>query len=430
MTTATSGDIVVDVEKKPGSQVEIRVEAPSAELDRAVDVAVRRIARGLRIPGFRPGKAPAPVVERTVGWDAVRREAIEELIPSLYVRAVEQAGLEPVGDPNVESFEIERHQPVKFTATVTVRPDVDLRDYLSMRVDEPRTEVGDKEVDEAVEEVRRRHAELRDVSRPAQSGDVLRCVLVMRRGEEVLSGPEEERDLELDRERLLPGLADALVGLSAGDEHGFDLTLPEDYSQEDLRGASVHVEARIVTVRERDLPAVDDELAKKDGNAETAEAMREHYRTLLEENARRHDEEHFEQAVLEAFRDSVAVDVPEVMVDSEIDRQVREMELQLAQMGLQFDKYLEYTGTDLAQFRGERREPAAQRVKLQLALDALADSEGLEVEESQVEREEERLTAGRKLTADQRHRIHHAAHADLTRRAAVDRLLEIARGQA
>jgi FKBP-type peptidyl-prolyl cis-trans isomerase (trigger factor) len=199
VTTAAS-DLSVFVERKPGWIVELTVEAPAAELDRALTEAGRKLGARIRIPGFRPGKAPAGLVERAVGWEALRNAAAEELVPRLYGRAVEQEDLDPVGDPSVTLGTVERGQPVKFTAEVAVRPVVDLADYRSLRVDRPHTEIGEAEVDSALEEVRRRFSDLADVSRPAQAGDVLRCTLVMRRGEEVLSGGEE-RDLELDRER-------------------------------------------------------------------------------------------------------------------------------------------------------------------------------------------------------------------------------------
>src|SRR5487761_1146694 len=268
MTTAAS-DLSVFVERKPGWVVELTVEAPSVDLDQALAEASRRLGARLRIPGFRPGRAPAALIERAVGWEALRNAAAEQLIPRLYSRAVEQAALDPVGDPSVTVETVEKGEPVKFTAEVTVRPVVDLGDYRSLRVEEPHTEVGEADVDAALEEVRRRFSELEEVTRPAQAGDVLRCVLVMRRGEEVLSGGEE-RDLELDRDRLVPGLVDALLGLEAGAVRSFPLTLPSDYQQEELRGVTVSAEARILGVRERRLPALDDELGwqRRDGGGD------------------------------------------------------------------------------------------------------------------------------------------------------------------
>ncbi|MGD1053438.1 MAG: trigger factor [Candidatus Dormibacteria bacterium] len=428
MTTAAS-DLSVFVERKPGWIVELTVEAPAAELDRALTEAGRKLGARIRIPGFRPGKAPAGLVERAVGWEALRNAAAEELVPRLYGRAVEQEDLDPVGDPSVTLGTVERGQPVKFTAEVAVRPVVDLADYRSLRVDRPHTEIGEAEVDSALEEVRRRFSDLADVSRPAQAGDVLRCTLVMRRGEEVLSGGEE-RDLELDRERLVPGLVDALIGMTPGDQRQFPLSLPADYQQEELRGVTVEADAHILQIRERVLPPLDDALAVRDGGAETLEQMRDHYRERLVAAAAESDEERFQSDVLKALRDRVKVDLPAAMVERELERELASMEIRLAELGLRFDRYLEYTGGSLDKLKAERRPAAADAVRLELALGALATAEQIEIDELQVDHEVERIAAGRRLSGQERRRLHAAAHTDLLRRAAAERAYEIAAGGA
>jgi trigger factor len=364
-----------------------------------------------------------------VGWEALRNAAAEELIPQLYARAIDQEDLDPVGDPSVTLETVERGQPVKFTAEVTVRPVVDLADYRTLRIDRPHTEIGDSDVDSALEEVRRRFSDLAEVSRPAQAGDVLRCTLVMRRGEEVLSGGEE-RDLELDRERLVPGLVDALLGLTPGEERKFPLALPADYPQEELRGVTVEADTHILAIRERALPPLDDALAQRDGSGETLEEMRDRYRVRLVEAAAESDVEHFQSDVLKALRDRVKVDLPAAMVERELDRELADMEVRLAELGLRFDRYLEYTGGSLEKLRAERRPAAADSVRLELALGALATAEQLDVDESQVEHEVDRIGAGRRLSGQDRRRLHAAAHVDLLRRAAAERAYEIAAGGA
>jgi trigger factor len=428
-TATTPADIDVTVDRQPDSRVQLRVEAPAAQLESAIAAALRRLSGRVRLPGFRPGKAPAAMVERAVGWEAVRQEAVDALLPELYTRALEQAGVEPVDDPELDLQPVERGEPVVFTATVTVRPDVELGDYRSLRVEVPASEVTDEQVDEMLEELRRRNSELRDVERPAQSGDVLRCTLVMRRGEETLSGEEEQdRDLDIDRERLLPGLADALIGLEAGAERSFQLALPDDFAREELRGATVDVDVSVSAVRERILPPLDDSLAQFDDSGSTLDELRSHYRSRLEEVSAERDREALEASALEALRDHVVIDMPQTMVEREIDRQVADLDARLQSMGMPLDRYLEYTGTTVEKLRGERREPAVQRLRLELALDALAQAEGIEVDEAAVVREEQRLAEGRKLTAQQRRRLHQATHVDLARRGAGERLVEIVRG--
>lgn len=425
-------ELSVDVQRKPGSQVELRVEASPAEVDTAINEALRRLAARVRVPGFRPGKAPAAIVERAVGWDVVRQDAVEHLIPRLYERAIDQAGVDPVAEPQLDDVStLEREQPLTFTAIVTVKPEVDLRDYQTISVPRTTTEVTDERLDEALEEVRRRHAELTDAERPAQAGDVVRAVLKMRHGDEVLSGEDDrERDVELDRETVLPEIVEGVIGMNAGEHREFEATLPAEYPREELRGSTVTIEVTVNAVRERDLPPLDDALAVKDGHGNTLAELRDHYRDTLTRAAAEHDREKFESDVLTALRDHVRVDVPEAMVEREIQRQIDDLEFRLSSIGIPLDKYLELTGQAADKLRGDRREPAVERVRLDLALDALAGAEGLEVDESQVDRDARRIAEGRKLTASQRHRLQDIARRDLRRRAAAERMMEIAGGDA
>ncbi|HEY4869118.1 MAG TPA: trigger factor, partial [Candidatus Dormibacteraeota bacterium] len=346
-----------------------------------------------------------------------------------YQRALEQTGVEPVADPELDVDTVERDKPLKFTATVTVKPEVDIGDYLSLRVPLEHTEITDERVDETIEDVRRRHAELVEVQRPAQVGDVLRCVLVMRRGDEVLSGEDEgERDLELDRETVIPEIVDGIIGLSAGEHRTFEATLPQDYRREELRGATVTIDVDVHAVRERKLPPLDDALATLDGHGSTLAELREHQRETLTNAAAINDRELHEQGALDALRESARVDVPEAMIEREIERQLADLEYRLSAIGIPLDKYLELSGQSVERLRGERRDAAAQRVRLELALDALAAAEGLEVDESQVQREVQRVSEGRKLDAGQRRRLQNIARRDLVRQAAGQRLLEIVGG--
>ena len=417
--------MTVTLERKAASQVALQVEATADEVEAAIQASLRRLAGRVRIPGFRPGKAPTAMVERAIGWETIRHETVDHLVPELYRRAVDETGVEPVGDPELDLGELERAQPLKFTATVTVKPEVDLRDYLTLRVPMETTETTEESIDQAIQEARRRHSELADVDRAAQAGDVIRCTLLMRRGDEVLTGGDEERELELDRELVIPAIVDGVIGLTAGESRSFETTLPQDYRQEELRGATVTIDVTVHAVRERTLPPEDDALAVLDGHGPTLEDLREHYRTALAVEAADQDRERHEAAALEALRDYVRVDVPEAMTDREIERQLADLEYRLASLGLPLDRYIEMSGQTMEALRAERRESAASRVRLELALDALAVAEGIEVDENQVEREARAVAEGRKVDAAQRRRLEDLARRDLRRRAAGQRLLEI-----
>ena len=429
-TAAAAGGVVVGTEQLPGSRVSLQLEASAADVDAAVAHALGHLARRYRFPGFRPGRAPAPVVERAAGWPAIASEAVEALVPSIYARGLDEAGLRPVGDPELTlgDAQLERGRPFRFGAVVTVSPTVDLGDYTALRVDRETTDVTDEDVDGALEEVRRRHGELVDVERSVQSGDVLRATLVMREGDRLLGGEGEERDVEVDRTELLPGLADALLGLEPGSSSSAELTLPDTYANEELRGHTVTIDITVHAVRQRKLPPLDDALAVLDGHGTTLDELRAHHRERLTTAAARRDDEQFEGTVLEELSKRATVDVPDLMIDREVDRQVRDMEMRLAQMGMQLERYLQYTGETMEALREQRRASAAERVRLELVLQALAEAEGLEIDEADVERQEASVIGDRKVTPQQRRGVHMAAHQDLMLRAAGQRALEIARG--
>lgn len=432
MTVTSSREMEVQVERKPGSEVTISVVAPASEVDRAAEEAVRRFAQRMRIPGFRPGKAPVTIVERQLGWPTIRQETIETLVPELYIDAMEREGIQPVGDPkyDVDVETVERGSELRFTATVTVRPEVDLGDYTALRVEPVSDEVTDKDIDDTIQGLRERHSVVSDVERGAQLGDVVNCTLEMKDGETVVGGTDgEERDLDVDPTRLIPGLPENLVNMSAGEEKDFKLTLPEDFSREELRGKEVDVHAKVLVVRERVLPEFDDALAELDGHGPTADDLREFYVNQLRQVAEREAKEKYEEAVLTAFRNSLNIDVPDLLIEAEIDSQIRELEYRFESMGLPFHQYLAAAKQSLVEIRAEKREAAVQRVRLELGLDTLANKEQIELDESAVVAEEKRAAAGRKLTAGQRRTLHRMAHTDLRRQAAAARLMEIARGE-
>ena len=421
----------VKVEKLPGSKVRLHVHVGSGEVAHALDHATRAISRKVKIPGFRPGKAPAPVVERHVGWETIRSEALDHLLNDVYLRVVAEQQLVPVGDPTVESVgTLEKNQELDVVLVVAVRPDVDVAGYEAIRVEAPSDDVTDEEVDRALEDVRSRFAETADVDRPAQAGDVVVVKAVMKRGDEMVGGSEDqEQEMLLDRERLLDGMVDGIVGLKIGDSHTFPVTLPESYPTEELRNVTVDTTVQLVGVKERTLPPLDDALAIKDGHAETLEGLRAHYRSVIENQKRQQNQDAFEQSVVEALDAVVKVDLPEVMVELELDQWLYDTAMRFSQLGIPFERYMEYTNATPEQWKGERRDEATQRVRVRLALDEIAKREGVELDETAVESEVARLAEGQKATSEDIERLRQMTRRQLLRQGALNRMVEIARGE-
>ncbi len=378
--------VKVETEKKPGSRVIVSVEVPADQVGSSIERAYQRLAPRVQIPGFRPGKAPRPMVEREIGWPALRREAIDLLLPEAYNAALDEVGLDPIDLPSVEVQQFDRGQPFRFKATVSVQPEVTLGDHRDIRVARPRTEVGEDDVDQALERLRLRFAELHDVDRPVQQGDFLVVdTHIMKSGAILIGESQTNAQLEVDRERLVPGLAEGLIGQRLNETRDIRVSLPEDYPRKPLAGQDVVFRVTLKSGKERRLPALDDDFAKQVGRGQTLGELRQEVQDDLEEVAARSDQQRFENDVLKALAERVQVEVPDAMIDREVNRQLRDLELRLQTQGIRLDRYLEYTNTSLEVLRAERRPQAAQKVRLELALETLAEREGIDVSDAEVQ---------------------------------------------
>jgi trigger factor len=386
--------VKVDTERKPGSQVVLSVEVDADQVSRSIDQAYSRLAPRVRIAGFRPGKAPRPMVEREIGWPTLRQEALDLILPTAYNSALDEAGLDPIDVPRVEVQQFDRGQPMKFTATVSIKPEITLKDYNDIRVPRPQTEIGDPDVDEAVERLRNRYAELHAVERPVQAGDFLTVdTHIVKSGAVLIGESQTDAQLEVDKERLIPGLAEGLIGQAQGETRDIRLTLPADYPKKDLAGSDVVFRVTVKSIKERRLPPADElpqlmapsEAAPGAPARQTLEELRHDIREELQDAASRGDEQRFENDVLKALDERMEVEVPEALIEREVNRRVRELEVRLEEQGLKMERYLQYTNTSLDVLQAEQRPQAVQKVRLELALETVAEREGLTVSDAEVE---------------------------------------------
>ncbi|MGA7172093.1 MAG: trigger factor [Candidatus Dormiibacterota bacterium] len=373
-------ELEVGVERLAGSQAKLTIEAPPSDVDRALVLALSHLGRQYRLPGFRPGKAPAAVVERALGWEALRQHAIEDLLPEVWARAVAQAEVEPVSNPEVSEVVLERGEPFRFTATVVLRPEVDLGDIRKIKVPVTAPVVSEEDVDGTLDALRQRYAQLEDASdREVRLSDVLTAELTMRHNGEVVGSPAQPQTLDLERGDLLPGMADQLLGARVGDPVDLTLTLPEEYGRPELRGEMVVITVEIKQIQAKELPALDDNLAAIAGHGENLSELRQYVRDQLAEEARLESEQAQENKALEALVAISKVEVPEVMIQAEIDRQIKDLELRLSASGISLEQLLATDDKQVEQLRGERRQPAVERVQLELILEQVARVEGLQV---------------------------------------------------
>ena len=378
--------VKVETERKPGSQVLLSVEVDADQVSRSIDQAYGRLAPRVRIAGFRPGKAPRPMIEREIGWPALRQEALDLILPTAYNSALDEAGLDPIDVPRVDVQQFDRGQPMKFTATVSIKPEITLKEYKDIRVPRPQTEIGDKDVDEAIERLRSRFAELHAVERPVQAGDFLTIdTHIVKSGAILVGESQTDAQLEVDKERLISGLAEGLVGQAPGETRDIALTLPADYPKKDLAGTNVIFRITVKSVKERRLPALDDELAKQVGRGQTLDELRQEVRDELQEAAHQADEQRFENDMLKALDERMEAEIPEALIERDVSRRVRELELRLQEQGVKMESYLGYTNTSLDVLKAEQRPQAVQKVRLELALETVAEREGVTVSDAEVD---------------------------------------------
>ncbi len=376
----------VEVERLPDSQAKLTVVAPVERVEKGISRAVGRLAGQVRLPGFRPGHAPAAVLERAVGWEAIQQEAVDLLLPELYAEAIRQADLEPVSQPQVAEAQLERGEPFRFVVTVGVRPPVTLGDYHQLRVPVEVKPVADEDIDTTIAELRQRYAQLVDVDRAVEAGDVVTAELTMLHNGEPVGAPDQVQTLDLERGGLIPGMAEQLVGaVAGGDPVEITLTMPEDYSREELRGELVTITAKVTRVQAKELPALDDNLAAIVGRGETLAELREYIREQIAAGNVREAEQAQVAAALEELLGITKVDVPESMIQAEIDHQLRDFSRRLEEGGLTLEALLAVQGSSLEQLRGERRQPAVQAVRLDLALSEVVRREQISVSDEEVD---------------------------------------------
>ena len=385
----------VSLEHRPGSVVELSIEVPAEQVERAIERALDRLAPRGRVAGFRPGKAPREILEREIGWPALREQAIEILLPETLSQAVTEHQLQAIETPQVEVERFERLLPARFRARVTVKPDVVLGDVDAIRAPLREAVVGSDRVDAAIDEIRQSFASLVPAdNRPVRDRDqVIVDLEVKKDGVPVDEQPSTNVELEVSSENLLPGLFEGLEGMSQGESKEIPLHLPDDYRRTELAGQDVIFAVTVKEVKERQLPDSDDELARLSGLGENIEELRQKVEERLRIAAERDEVFAQQKAALDALVESSKFDTPEVIVEEQVERDIRSLAVTLGRQGIDFDKFIEFGGADLEQLREERRPGARERAAQELVLDALAEQQHLHPSDAHVDAEADRVLA-------------------------------------
>ncbi|MFN2289852.1 MAG: trigger factor [Anaerolineae bacterium] len=425
----------VTTERLDNCQINVIIELDADEIDKKLRQTARTLARDFNIPGYRPGRAPYHAVVRTFGREAVQQQALEDFGNDLYEEALEEIDYEPYDVGDLQDVQWE---PFRMTIQIPIPPEVDLGDYRSVRVPFEAEEVTDEDVDEYIEDLREEHAQWVPVERAAQMGDEVVLDIKGSTGDHVFMDNENhELLLEEDAVHPLPGFHEQVVGISPGEEKTFELGVPEGDTDEEAAGQLGTVTVRVHTVRERDVPPIDDELALMLGDYDSLADLRASVRERLETEALESAESEYLTDVLEAMEvAAVRIEYPPEAVDRESELAVSQMERNMAAQGLPPETLWRMMGKSRDLYKQEIRSSAENRLRRRLVLDEVARREQLKPEPDEVEAEIERIAEMAGAEADQMREMLETPEGraslteDLILTMAQERVKEIGRGEA
>ena len=377
-------------EKQEGNTGVLTVEVDVETVNAGLDVAFKKVVKQVNVPGFRKGKMPRPLFEKKFGVESLYQDALDVILPEAYANAVEEAGISPVDRPEIDIEKMEKGENLIFTATVTVKPEVKLGDYKGVEVEKFDTTVTDEAVDAELKTLQERHAELvvREEG-PAEAGDT--AVIDFEGftdGEAFEGGAGENYSLELGSNSFIPGFEEQVIGLETGAEKDIEVTFPEEYHAAELAGKPAVFKVKIHEIKTKQLPELDDEFAKDvDDEVETLAELKEKTKAKLEHDKKHEEEQFIQNAVIGKAVENAQIDLPEVMVASEVDRMMNDFAQRLQQQGLNLDLYFQFSGQDEEALKGQMKEEAEGQVRTSLVLEAIAEAEKLEATDEDVDAE-------------------------------------------
>lgn len=384
---------------REGNEAALKITISAAEVDKSFKQAVARIANQVKIPGFRPGKAPRNIIEMHYGKETVKEEAFNICINNAYQQALEAEKLMPVSDPAVQdekaAFEnFVEGKDTEIDVKVTLRPEPELGEYKGLHVDKKEAAVSDEDVDKALEELRNRGAKMVDADDQTviEKGDFAIIDFAGTVDGEAFSGGEGKGyPLEVGSGSFIPGFEDQLIGLKKDDDTDVDVTFPETYFVPELAGKEAVFKVHIQAVKHKELPELDDEYIAKYTRYKTVAEAREDYKKHMQEAAERDAQTVYESALIDAAVANAKVEIPAVMVEDRITQMVEEMRLNLESRKMSLEQYMQYTGMDMDKLREAQREAAEKNVRADLVLDAIAKAEAIQVGMEDVDAELQKI---------------------------------------
>ncbi|WP_099362094.1 trigger factor [Fredinandcohnia onubensis] len=391
-------------EKLEGNQGVLTVEVDAETFNQGLDEAFKKVVKQVNVPGFRKGKMPRGMFEKRFGVESLYQDALDILLPDAYENAIKETGIEPVDRPEVDVEQIEKGKNLIFTAKVTVKPEVKLGDYKGLEVEKLEDTVTDEEVDAEIKQLQERNAELvvKEEGTVENGDTVVIDFEGFVDGEAFEGGKAENYSLEIGSGSFIPGFEEQLVGIATGEEKDVEVNFPEEYHAENLAGKPATFKVKVHEIKAKELPELDDEFAKDvDDEVETLDELKAKTRTRLEETKKRDAENSLKDTLIEKASENAEIDIPEAMVNTELDRMLREFEQRLQMQGMNLDLYFQFSGQDENALREQMKEDAGKRVRVNLTLEAIAKAENIEVSEEEISAELENMATMYGVSTDE-----------------------------
>jgi trigger factor len=391
-------------EKQEGNTGVLTVEVEEVKVKDGLDKAFKKVVKEINVPGFRKGKMPRKMFEQRFGTESLYQDALDFILPDAYAAAVEEAGIDPVDRPEIDIVKMEQGENLIFTATVTVRPEVTLGDYKGLEISKQDTDVTDEEIEAQLKEQQTRLAELVVKEEEAiVDGDTAVIDFEGFLGEEAFEGGAgEDHSLEIGSGSFIPGFEEQLIGLKTGEQKDVTVTFPEEYHAAELAGKEATFKVTVKEVKGKELPELNDELAKEiDSEVEGIEALRTKLKEKTAEDKKNAAETAVKDELVEKAADNATIDIPQAMIDAEVDRMLNDFTQRLTSQGMNLDLYYQFSGQDEEALRTQMTEDAQKRVKVSLTLEAISEAEGITASEEEINSEIEKMSGQFNMTAEQ-----------------------------
>ena len=374
---------VEKTDKKNELKLEFKIEAE--KFDEAMKKVYTKTAKYFNVPGFRKGKAPMHMVEKMYGTEIFYEDTFNELVPGIFEEELKNNNIEAVSRPDIDIKQMGKGQELIFTAVIQTKPEVKLGKYKGIEIKKIEYNVSDEDINHELKHMQEKNARLVSVERPVKDGDI--TVIDFEGsidGVQFDGGKAENHELTIGSKQFIPGFEDQIIGMKLEEEKDIKVTFPEDYFSKDLAGKEATFKVKLHEIKEKELPKLDDDFAKDTSEFETLAELKKSIKEKLEEENKHRAKHETENAVIEAVADTVELDIPSGMIETEIDNMVKDVESRLSYQGLNLEQYLKIMGKTMEEFRKQYEEQAQKTVKIRLVLEAIQKDLAVKVEESEI----------------------------------------------